>query len=207
MAFEYIKSMKAIQKEGPYLVGGWSYGGLIAYEIARQLVQQKDEVSALILMDTSAHIEEFRKIDIDDEKALYSELLGFYNINPFHNYQELPPKERLLRFLECGNQRQGTIEKRGLNHILSIVKSNYRALQKFSITPIKDVPLVLLKPVDGPPGPNDLGWAQYVDTLHIEKMPGNHWGIMHDKLSEVYAHTIQKSIEIACKAKSLVTAI
>ena len=51
MAAEHIKAMRAIQPEGPYLLGGWCNGGLVAYEIARQLHAEGQTLDLLVLMD------------------------------------------------------------------------------------------------------------------------------------------------------------
>jgi thioesterase domain-containing protein len=52
MATHYIKEIRAIQAEGPYFVGGYSLGGMIAYEIAHQLSAQGEEAGLVILLDT-----------------------------------------------------------------------------------------------------------------------------------------------------------
>lgn len=46
-----LKAMYAIQPEGPYLLGGWCNGGLIAYEMARQLQAKGQVLDLLVLMD------------------------------------------------------------------------------------------------------------------------------------------------------------
>jgi thioesterase domain-containing protein/acyl carrier protein len=46
-----VKSIRAVQPEGPYFVGGWCAAGLIAYEIAQQLRTQGQEVALLVLFD------------------------------------------------------------------------------------------------------------------------------------------------------------
>jgi hypothetical protein len=51
MAAAHIKSMRAVQPEGPYLLGGWCNGGLVAYEMARQLHAAGQRVDLLVLMD------------------------------------------------------------------------------------------------------------------------------------------------------------
>jgi amino acid adenylation domain-containing protein len=48
----HLQSIRALQPEGPYYLGGWSFGGLIAYEIACRLRQQGQPVSFLGLFDT-----------------------------------------------------------------------------------------------------------------------------------------------------------
>ena len=47
-----IKAMRQIQPEGPYLITGYSSGGVVAYEMARQLNQSGENVAALVLLDT-----------------------------------------------------------------------------------------------------------------------------------------------------------
>ena len=51
MAQHYIHEMKKIQKQGPYHIGGWSAGGVIAFEMAQQLKNRGEEV-CLILIDS-----------------------------------------------------------------------------------------------------------------------------------------------------------
>ncbi len=51
MAVAHIKSMRSVQPEGPYLLGGWCNGGLVAYEMARQLHAAGQAVDLLVLMD------------------------------------------------------------------------------------------------------------------------------------------------------------
>jgi len=51
-ARDYIAEMRQVQPEGPYLIGGFSGGGITAYEIAQQLKASGDAVDALVLLDT-----------------------------------------------------------------------------------------------------------------------------------------------------------
>jgi amino acid adenylation domain-containing protein len=52
MAAHYIKEMRELQPVGPYFIGGRSLGGMIAFEMARQLRAQGQEVGLLALLDT-----------------------------------------------------------------------------------------------------------------------------------------------------------
>ena len=51
MAAAHITRMRTIQPEGPYQLGGWCNGGLVAYEMARQLYAQGQTLELLVLMD------------------------------------------------------------------------------------------------------------------------------------------------------------
>jgi amino acid adenylation domain-containing protein len=52
VARDYIAEIRAVQPHGPYQVLGWSFGGLIAHEIAAQLEAYGHEVALLALMDS-----------------------------------------------------------------------------------------------------------------------------------------------------------
>jgi amino acid adenylation domain-containing protein len=52
MAERYIREIRRVQPEGPYRIGGYSFGGLVAYEMAQQLRAQEQEVAFLALFDT-----------------------------------------------------------------------------------------------------------------------------------------------------------
>jgi thioesterase domain-containing protein len=51
IAAAHIASIRATQPEGPYLLGGYCNGALVAYEMARQLHAQGQETGLLVLMD------------------------------------------------------------------------------------------------------------------------------------------------------------
>ncbi|MDO9637172.1 MAG: SDR family NAD(P)-dependent oxidoreductase [Pseudotabrizicola sp.] len=51
-ARDYIAEMRQVQPHGPYLLGGFSGGGLIAWEIARQLEAAGEAVPLVVLLDT-----------------------------------------------------------------------------------------------------------------------------------------------------------
>ncbi|RUS60147.1 SDR family NAD(P)-dependent oxidoreductase [Pseudorhodobacter sp. E13] len=51
-AADYIAELRQVQPHGPYLLGGFSGGGLTAWEMAKQLEKAGEEVSLLVLLDT-----------------------------------------------------------------------------------------------------------------------------------------------------------
>jgi fatty acid synthase len=69
----YIQQIKTVQKDGPYHIGGYSYGAAVAFEMTIQLERQGETVENLVLLDgchiwpkffTQTFIE--RKIEKDD---------------------------------------------------------------------------------------------------------------------------------------------
>lgn len=53
MATNYLADLRAHQPRGPYQLGGYCFGGVVAYEMARQLKSQGEEVSLLALLNCS----------------------------------------------------------------------------------------------------------------------------------------------------------
>jgi len=51
MAAAHIQSLRTVQPEGPYLLGGFCNGGLVAYEMARQLHAEGQTIDLLVLID------------------------------------------------------------------------------------------------------------------------------------------------------------
>jgi len=54
MAAERLRALRSTRPTGPYLLGGHCNGAFVALEIARQLVQQGEEVPMLVLLDAKA---------------------------------------------------------------------------------------------------------------------------------------------------------
>lgn len=52
IARQSAASIRALRRQGPYLIGGYCYGGVVAFETARQLLQQGEDVRLLALFDT-----------------------------------------------------------------------------------------------------------------------------------------------------------
>ncbi|GHO64159.1 hypothetical protein KSC_030510 [Ktedonobacter sp. SOSP1-52] len=52
LATNYVTAIRTLQPEGPYYLGGWSSGGLVAFEMACQLRSQGQEVALLCMLDT-----------------------------------------------------------------------------------------------------------------------------------------------------------
>ncbi len=54
LAAYLVREMRGVQPRGPYFLGGSSYGGIVAFEMAQQLVRAGEEVGLLALFDTRA---------------------------------------------------------------------------------------------------------------------------------------------------------
>lgn len=56
VALRYLSALKRRQPQGPYYLAGWSFGGLVAYELARYLREQGESVALLAIIDCKAQV-------------------------------------------------------------------------------------------------------------------------------------------------------
>jgi thioesterase domain-containing protein len=53
LAAAYLAEVRALQPRGPYLIGGFCFGGLVAYEMAQQLTRAGETTALLVLIDAA----------------------------------------------------------------------------------------------------------------------------------------------------------
>ncbi|WP_141685424.1 thioesterase domain-containing protein, partial [Pseudoalteromonas luteoviolacea] len=83
IAKHYVTEIKAVQATGPYHLIGYSFGGVIAFEMAKQLENSGESVALLGLLDTVVQTEVLRGFSIDDASIVadvHDTLLGLYDI-------------------------------------------------------------------------------------------------------------------------------
>jgi len=98
LASQYIKYIQKIEPKGPYYLGGWCFGGNIAFEIAHQLTKKGYEIAHLFLIDAFMYVKQAKKllINLADSKLMEE----VFNQDPF--FVQLPKqyKERLKKVSE-----------------------------------------------------------------------------------------------------------
>ena len=77
MARDYLRQIRAVQPVGPYRLAGWSGGGLIAYEVARQLLENGESVGYLGMIDTYRLSPEDMEGDIAQTKHFLIRILQY----------------------------------------------------------------------------------------------------------------------------------
>lgn len=64
MASSYVKQIKKIQPQGPYLLAGWCFGGVRAFEIALQLESSGEKIDFLSIINSAPPV-------IDDKQRIH----------------------------------------------------------------------------------------------------------------------------------------
>jgi amino acid adenylation domain-containing protein len=101
-AANYVQEIRRLQPHGPYYIGGLSYGGLVAFEMARELVRLGEEVGLVALLDAHnpAYLARLPKRKLLDLNARFFCMRGVYHLQ---RLKELSPKQRFLYFRERGH--------------------------------------------------------------------------------------------------------
>jgi len=94
MAEHYIREIRTFQPNGPYYLGGYCYGGTVAFEMARQLHEQGQHVALLAIIDNTAP-------NLDYYSALWKpyNIVGFLKNIPswLRDFRQLSPPDMIGR--------------------------------------------------------------------------------------------------------------
>ncbi|HTZ42892.1 MAG TPA: amino acid adenylation domain-containing protein [Jatrophihabitans sp.] len=199
IAAAYVRLVRADQPHGPYRLLGWSMGGLVAAEMARQLVAAGAEVEWACLVDSVVLAPETRTRDQVDR--LLDELLALSTGIAEEEWTELAG-DRLsghLRQLDLRPEQIG-LGKRSLeallrrNQFFRLAKRNYRP------QPV-GAPVTVLKAVDGNwQWPWFEVWRDYVADLELLEVEGNHLSVMERPQLDEVARVIGSRLGAASRA-------
>ena len=207
MAADYITEMRQVQPEGPYILGGYSFGGIIAFEIAQQLYRAGQEVAMLVAMDVRAPIPGLDPEVVDADSVEHNlmtlaDTLGL-PMEPFAeiDIMQLEPEKRLEYIWQVANSVDGGPTKLSLRQVKKMYERlsiHVRLVEKYQA---KHYPgrLTLFRVQDqnGPEwlGPT-LGWDQLVDGgLEVRYVPGDHVTMLSIPHVEVLAQELRQSLE------------
>jgi amino acid adenylation domain-containing protein/FkbM family methyltransferase len=132
MASQYIEAVCTVQAEGPYLLGGFSMGGVVAFEMAQQLKRRGEEVELLALFDSRGEYGVAE--DETDDASLLFRLLGEMLPVSLQQMQALSPDERLNYLIEVAKAERvlpPDIALATIRTLFEITKNNMAALRNY----------------------------------------------------------------------------
>ena len=185
MAARFLPDLLAVQPHGPYYLGGTSFGGIVAYELARQLRARGETVALLALIETYGH--DYPPVRLqwwprDLPRLLVRWLLpiGRKNESSWPNLR-LGVVERLERWrarldLACPGR---TVAPPYARRFIYLREVCFRAHRRYGFPPY-DGNAVVFRAEQQPPATlyalaDDLGWGEAVrGGLEYETVPGYH---------------------------------
>jgi amino acid adenylation domain-containing protein len=201
MASEYLEELFAVQPEGPYFLGGWSMGGVIAFEMARQLTAQGKSVAPLVLIDSTIQTGRVKKNGLDDVSLLLAlaEHHGLFLDDADHTFDHLRSlslDEQLEFLLEKGagyNQFPRDLGIPQLRHLFKLFKVNVHATEHYR--PAKsEQQVILLQAADALPrhaAATLKRWKKVAEVVAAHRLPGDHYSIVTEPNVAVLAEQIK----------------
>jgi thioesterase domain-containing protein len=189
MAASYIQEIRDVQPQGPYLLGGWSMGGLIALEAAQQLLLAGQEVGLVAMLDTYLSLRDFQ-YDVDDQ-AVLRRIASQLNV-PIAELNNLPLEQQWDRIAKTADLASGT----GIDDIRRLAaacREHLRALSHYEIRPYAG-PCVLFTSVNSRSG-RDRRWKEICPKLCIEPASGDHFGMLREPDVQVLAKRLDRYLQ------------
>jgi thioesterase domain-containing protein len=192
MAKKYIEAIKSVQLEGPYLLGGWSMGGVVAYEMAQQLNSAQENVDLLLMIDSLyspiGATDTFPGMSTPDERALLQVLASELGItakglSPSEKdaLDAMPLDELLVTVLRLGkdqNLLSMNFDLQELRERYAVTLKNSMALRAYRPKPL-DIEIQLVRAEGNENVDWDLGWSSVAAKVSVTNQSGDHLSMMH----------------------------
>jgi amino acid adenylation domain-containing protein len=221
MAANYLQIVKAVQPTGPYLLGGWSMGGIIAFEMAQQLRRQQEEVALLTLLDCQIHEPDTLKT-VDHARLLADfviHLVGSYLHSAApevrHRFSHLDEQDALafykevqqvsedkqLSFVLQQAKQVGVVpadtDQIQFGHLFAVFRANYQAVRRYQPEPYTGHTLFFASEevMKWKSLGAALGWDRLVTVnMQAHVFPGNHYTLIHGATVRLLAEQLALAI-------------
>ncbi|MFJ7995694.1 amino acid adenylation domain-containing protein [Streptomyces sp. NPDC096310] len=213
MAAAYVEAVRRVRPHGPYIIGGWSFGGFVAFEMARLLRRAGQEVLAPILLDTVALSPDAPR-DLSDRSLLHFffwELLwadGGSDTPVEELSREVGSEEEVFRRVAEVAERNGILppgdSHAAVRRLHAVFQANYQALMD-ERSEIGDLDLTLLHAQGDLPdvlrplhdgagslhGDPTNGWrTRTTGAIEVIDVPGDHLQVVEEPYVKYVAEQI-----------------
>jgi thioesterase domain-containing protein/acyl carrier protein len=216
IAAHYIKVVQTVQAHGPYVLGGHSFGGSVAFEMAQQWQRQGEQVALVVIFDTSPKLEsDPARLAWDDAQwlvyiaGLVEHLLEKALGVSYKVLQPLEPDEQLRYFGERLQAEDwlppgevGITQLRGLVRVFRAnnntqyapqdVRPTRIALFRASEPSLEEKGITLSGTTEEP----DLSWGEFAENkVKVYDVPGNHLTMMVEPYVQMLAERLRACLE------------
>jgi thioesterase domain-containing protein/acyl carrier protein len=226
IAEQFVQSIRERRAEGPYMLGGWCAHGLLAFEIARQLHAQGQEVAQVLLLETAnpVRMKQYSgwkrtiarvQLKIHLLKFEYAYLQQLNSAQTRHyiagrTSQKLARMRQSLRRVLKAAKFYPDLDDPSSGNPLDVL---YAAAAKYHPKPYAGQ-VALIRSTQRTFGFGhvlDLGWSEFLgDNLEICETPGNHYTIYMQPNVDALAHKmnvcLRKAEERTMQARASVNA-
>jgi len=208
-ARDYLAELRVVQPHGPYFLGGFSGGGITAFEMARQLRAAGEEVAALVLLDTP--LPQRRALTREDRLAIQKLEFRAQGLGYVWRWA----RNRVAWEIEKRRPKVDEASDAPQFHNAAIEQAFYAAIARYQVEPW-DGPMVLFRPPlqgkwEVAPGRlvnaersyvlHDNDWGEHVPRLQVFEVPGDHDSMVLEPNVRVLAARMRRVIEAAERAR------
>jgi len=205
IAAYYIRAIQTPQPHGSYFLGGWSFGGLVAFEMAQQLTQAGQQIALLAVLDTPAPTNYqpslYQSLKFLVGTALWSTLPFLLDYGAIATNRVHPRKPWLSRWQWSTIVRQIPEESRlqlldesAIAPLLRIVVANSQAAYRYVPQPYSDR-ITLFKAVEQSDAIGQdltLGWSALANNVQLHQVPGNHLSLLKQPHVQTLAQQLRQ---------------
>ncbi len=198
MAAHYIKEIRTIQEKGPYFIGGFSGGGITAFEMANQLIAAGEEVPLVVMFDSyepsyMRYLKTRWILPPQVISMLWVLSLHWYNMRS-KSFREMI--DYIAYRLKNGDWRSRNELPPQLKHVQRITRD---AVMAYEPEPV-DVRVTLFRAIEQQKSiRRDLGWEKVAkEGVEVVDIPGAHGHMVeepHVKVSQARLIEIVENAE------------
>jgi amino acid adenylation domain-containing protein len=204
LARVHVTAIRKVQPVGPYRLAGHSFGGVLAYEIATQLIGIDEKVEFLGLIDSSCPrpgADDLPGQSIEDSELLvlrgYIEY-WFPKMDESHQrvLKTIPSAGLLLDYCKKAGLLPKALDLQQVKPWASIFNILVTAVRKYQAMPLS-VPTYLFVPEgERKDERNDNRWRPMLgDNLHIEKVGGNHLSMIQEPHVRTLGQAMSRALD------------
>ncbi|NES15065.1 MULTISPECIES: non-ribosomal peptide synthetase [Micromonospora] len=180
MAAGYRAELRRLAPHGPYLLAGWSMGGVLAHELAAQL-RDEGEAAQVVLIDSDIHTVRLPADDRDRHREFLTDLAGGRLPAPVGAALAAAPEAGLAGAAHAAARAAGLIpaelDEAGYRRLVRVHGDNLAALAAHR--PAPGVAPVLLVVADRVARPDPVpAWRAICPELTVERWPEDHHSIV-----------------------------
>ena len=210
MAADYIQELQTVQPVGPYYLSGYSFGGLVAYEMARQLHAQGQTVAVLALFDTYNQPGEwFQPLEFRARLSEYWKTvsqLGWEKRLPYaqavlqHELHEklIRIQKKLASRFRSPHTSPPISPLQGLDAIRAVCDRAAKAYVPQAYPGVvtlfraTEAPESWLRSATTDP---QLGWGQVAGAVKVEEIPCHHFNLFDEPYVRILAEKLKACLE------------
>jgi thioesterase domain-containing protein/glycosyltransferase involved in cell wall biosynthesis len=195
MAAGYLAALRGRQPRGPYFLGGWSLGAIVAFEMARELRRAGEEIRLLALLDSRAPLAEARGADAVGRGISDSALIDLWARELADDPGAAPPEDPARFVLARLQELRLLPASAGLPELargLAVYRAHRQAVHDYEpeVYPGK---ITLFRAAEDAPGEPDpaLGWSLWsTEPVEVLLVPGSHRTILLEPHVAAFARAL-----------------